>query len=488
MRKIYIVGLLTLLGFVATSCNKWLDLQPQDGITKTEFWKTKEDVRAALMGIYSSLNAGPVETKIFIWGEVRADMVDITSYAAEDYRLVKNYNTLSTNDISNWGALYGVINNCNLLIDFAPDAKENDPTFTEAEYNSYVGEALTIRSLLYFYLIRTFKEIPLKLNGSYKDTDVQNIGQVNADQVLSQLEQDLKKAQTLVPDYHVAPANNFSVNPSNTGRISKPAVHMLLAELYMWKEQYAAAETELDKVLTSNRYHLIGRMASNSFDVANAETIFEISHKDSRANPLTPLVHIGRIPYIAYTEVIDMDFFPPNLQVDMDKYDSRGEGVLYRSNGMILKYGNETPSFYNFPIFRVSDALLLKAEAAAEQGRGAEALQLLYQLRDSRGAIEASNRQVNESDLDDIILFIFEERAREFCFEGKRWFDVLRLAKKDNYANLNVIIDVITKIVDSSVQQSALNKVRDVNSHYLPIHEEELFKDNKLVQNPFYLK
>ncbi|MBD1428631.1 RagB/SusD family nutrient uptake outer membrane protein [Sphingobacterium litopenaei] len=488
MRKIYIVGLLTLLGFVVTSCNKWLDLQPQDGITKAEFWKTKEDVRAALMGIYSSLNAGPVETRVFLWGELRADMVNVSSYAADDYRLVKNYNVLSTNDIANWGALYNVINNCNLLIDFAPEAKAVDPTFTEATYNSYVGEALTIRSLLYFYLIRTFKEIPLKLKGSYRDTDVQNIGAVSADKVLSQLEQDLKQAQTLVPDYHVTLGNNFSINPSNTGRITKPAVHMLLAEVYMWKEQYALAEVELNKVLSTQRYQLIGRVASNSFDISSSETIFEISHKDSRANPLTPLVYVGRIPYIALTEVINMDFFPPNMEVDVDKSDSRGEGVLYLSSGMISKYGTENPSYYNFPIFRISDALLLKAEAAAEQGRGAEALQLIAELRESRGAIEASNRQLNESDLDDIIQFIFEERAREFAFEGKRWFDVLRLAKKDNYSNIGVLIDVVTKIVDASVQQSALNKVRDVNSHYLPIHEEELFKDNTLVQNPFYLK
>lgn len=488
MRKIYIVSLLTLFGIVMTSCNKWLDLQPQDGITKAEFWKTKEDVRAALMGIYSALNAGPVETKIFIWGELRADMVDVSSYALDDYRLVKNYNILSTNDISNWAAMYSVINSCNLLIDFAPDAKTSDPTFTDSEYNSYVGEALTIRSLLYFYLIRTFQEIPLKLNGSYRDTDVQNIGQVNSDRVLHQLEEDLKKAQGLVPDYHISPANNFSVNPSNTGRVTKPAVHMMLAELYMWKEQYAAAEAELDKVLSTNRYQLMGRITANSFDNPTSETIFEISHTDSRPNPLTPLVYVGRIPYIALAEVIDVDFFPPNTEVDTDQSDSRGEGVLYRSNGMISKYGTENPSYFNFPIFRISDAILLKAEAAAEQGRGTEAIQLLNQLRESRGALAASNREVNENDLDDIVLFIFEERAREFCFEGKRWFDVLRLAKKENYGNIGVLIDVVTKVVDSSVQQSALNKVRDSDSHYLPILEDELFKDSKLVQNPFYLK
>ncbi|MFX9923527.1 RagB/SusD family nutrient uptake outer membrane protein, partial [Acinetobacter baumannii] len=66
--------LIALLLASTTACNKWLDLQPQDGITKAEFWKTKEDVKAALYGIYSSLNDGGVEERLFLWGELRGDM------------------------------------------------------------------------------------------------------------------------------------------------------------------------------------------------------------------------------------------------------------------------------------------------------------------------------------------------------------------------------------------------------------------------------
>lgn len=489
MKNTYILGLITIVSLFMSSCSKWLDLQPQDGITKAEFWKTKEDVRAGLMGIYSSLNSGTVESKIFLWGELRADMVSVTSYATEDYRLVKNMNTLSTNAISTWNPLYTVINNCNLLIDFAPDAKTADPTFTDHDYNSYVGEALTVRSLLYFYLIRTFKEIPLKLKGSYKDTDVVNIGQSTADVVLKQIEADLLKAQSMLPDNHVNVSESFTnISASNTARITKAAATTLLAEVYLWKEEYAKAGVELDKVLNMSRFKMLGRSSINIFDGTTAETIFEISHKDSKANPMYSLVVDGRKPYAAATDIINSDIFPPNMEIDVNLVDSRGEGYLYSSNGTIWKYGSENPSYYNYQIYRISDVILMKAEVLAEQGNGVEALALLNSVREARGAIAASDAIVTSDDLEGIIRFIFAERAREFCFEGKRWYDLLRLAKKDNYSNLDVLIDVVTKVVDASVQQSAINKIRDYNSHYLPIYEDELFKDPLLVQNPFYLK
>ncbi|MBK7100128.1 MAG: RagB/SusD family nutrient uptake outer membrane protein [Sphingobacteriales bacterium] len=175
MKNLFRILFIILVSLASSSCSKWLDLQPQDGITKAEFWKTKEDVKAALYGIYSSLNDGGVEERIFLWGELRGDMVVPTTNASDDDRLVKNMNILSTNDLSNWAPMYKAINNCNLLLDFAGEAKASDPTFTdELFYNAYIGEALTVRSLLYFYLVRTFRDIPLKLKGSYKDTDIQS--------------------------------------------------------------------------------------------------------------------------------------------------------------------------------------------------------------------------------------------------------------------------------------------------------------------------
>ena len=66
MRKRFLYLVLMCLAGV-TSCKKWMDLKPQDGIVKDEFWNTKEQVDAAVIGVYTSLQAN---TELyFLWGE-----------------------------------------------------------------------------------------------------------------------------------------------------------------------------------------------------------------------------------------------------------------------------------------------------------------------------------------------------------------------------------------------------------------------------------
>jgi len=93
------------------SCNKYLSLQPQDGITRQEYWKTKEQVQSAVVGCYASLLGDPtgadrpLSEYLFMWGEARADMIapgpGITSPELD----ITNVNTLSTNGIVRWSAV-----------------------------------------------------------------------------------------------------------------------------------------------------------------------------------------------------------------------------------------------------------------------------------------------------------------------------------------------------------------------------------------------
>ncbi len=70
--------------------------------------------------------------------------------------------------------------------------------------------------------------------------------------------------------------------------------------------------------------------------------------------------------------------------------------------------------------------------------------------------------------------------------EGKRWFDLLRNAKRNNYARLDILIDAAIANALPEQQQSVIAKLKDPNSHYLPINTFELFTNKALVQNPFY--
>ncbi|HTN19962.1 MAG TPA: RagB/SusD family nutrient uptake outer membrane protein [Pelobium sp.] len=486
IKKIYQSAFILLVLISTSSCKKWLDLQPQDGITKQEFWKTKEDVKAALTGIYSSLVGGSVEERIFAWGELRGDMVTLTTYASEDFRQVRNSNILTTNSISNWSSIYNVINNCNLLIDFAGDAKALDPTFTDRLYNDYVGEALTIRSLMYFYLVRSFRDVPLKLKGSYKDTDIQEIGKSTAAEVIAQIISDLNKAKTMVP-HKVSDSDQV-----NKGRITRYAVFSLLADVYLWNEQYQEALTATDSVLINPDFKLVkgnGFFLSVFGQGSSSETIFELSHQSSVSNVFYSLLADGRRIYTA-SEYVPTEIFPSNTQVDVELVDGRSN--FYDLSSTIRKYGTDNPNFTNFQVYRISDVMLMQAEALNQIGgkqNGDKALAILKNIRDERGALDATDPEITDGDdTEGIGLFILDERAREFAFEGKRWFDLLRYAKRDNYANISILQDLISKISDVTVQQSALNKIRDTNSHYFPILESELYADTKLVQNPFYLK
>ena len=86
----------------------------------------------------------------------------------------------------------------------------------------------------------------------------------------------------------------------------------------------------------------------------------------------------------------------------------------------------------------------------------------------------------------DVINYLMDERAREFAFEGKRWFDILRNARGNNYARMDILIDAAITNAPADQQQTIKAKLKDPNSHYLPINTYELYTNKALVQNPFY--
>jgi hypothetical protein len=82
--------------------------------------------------------------------------------------------------------------------------------------------------------------------------------------------------------------------------------------------------------------------------------------------------------------------------------------------------------------------------------------------------------------------YILEERQRELAFEGKRWYDVLRNAKRNNYERRQLLLAMAAISLPVDRRQAAFNKLQDNNSHYLPIYFYELQTNKLLEQNPFY--
>lgn len=496
--KKYIYNRLLILFVVPIfiSCEDALELRPQDGIIRERFWQTGEDVQAAVIGAYSSLlnsppgvNDRPIPEYLFMWGELRGDMVLPTANASRDERDVATMNILPTNPIAQWGAFYRVINYCNTIIDLAPGAQERDATFSQEELDKFIGEALAIRAYMYFTLARTFGEVPLKLEATLSDTDDFQIPKSPQVDVLRQVAADLEEAEAKLP-------RSYESNAADKGRFTKYAVNAMQADVYLWLEEYNKAIEAADKVINSGKYSLI--QADNSWFTTvfargnSTESIFELQYSLQNQNPFYDMF-VERPRYNVAPGVLE-EIYGINYN-DPTEVDVRGERAsIVTSSATIYKYAglNRTErkprneSDTHWFVYRYADVLLMKAEALNQNGDGVQALSLIEEVRERAEAIPMTAIPVSSNDRVGITDYILAERARELAFEGKRWFDVLRNAKRNNYARIDLIKELAISSVPPELQQSVLAKLENPNSHYLPIYFYELYVNKALEQNPFY--
>lgn len=480
----------------ACSCKKYLDLKPQDGIIRDDFWKTKEQLQAAVNGCYASLLGGgsdrPIPEYLFLWGELRADLLTPSTGVSNEELDIMNVNILETNSLTNWRAVYRTINYCNTVIDFGPKVLENDQTFTEQALNSSLAEVKTIRALMYFYLVRSFRDVPLVLKSTSSDDQLQQLAKNTGAEVLQQIVKDLTEAEASAPLTY----NNQAVDK---GKITRYTVNAIQADVYLWMEKYPEAIAACDKIINSQKFGLVsGNTAWFPTVFVNgnsSEGIFEIQFDRQKLNSFYPMFRT-RPRFLASSVVTDPDagIYQADL-LDPTKKDIRGDGAAARfGDGLIWKYIGiddnsmraAEESFAHWIVYRYADILLMKAEALALTGKGQEALNMVGIIRQRAKALAQTASNPDPNDPEAVCDYILEERAREFAYEGKRWYDMLRHAKRNSYKRLNILLDMVSKTVAGSLQQSAIGKFRDPNSHYFPIYQYELQTDKNLVQNPFY--
>jgi starch-binding outer membrane protein, SusD/RagB family len=483
-----IVLLFVLIAF--TSCDKWLELKPQDGIIRQNFWKTKEDIKSAVIGCYSSLLGTTAQT-LFIWGEIRGDMLSPTVRATNEQVEIMNGNILPTNSLTSWRIIYKTINNCNTVIDFAPPVLSIDKTLSEEVLNSYLAEVYGLRALMYLDLLKTFGEVPLKVKSTSTDDNLEQLEKSSQTDVFNQIVSDL----TFAEQYAVL---TYGSRNMDKGRITKYTVWTILADAYLWMEKYPECISACDKVINSKQFGLINgndQWFNTVFYNGNStESIFEFQFDNQQLNTFYNLFISGSRQFIGSPIVMD-EVYTVDYLNDQNK-DIRGDlGSIRASDGLIWKFSGanntgdvraSTASYAHWFVYRYADILLMKAEALAWTKKGQEALDLVRVIRERANALVATEKSPDPASSLEVSDYIMEERTREFAFEGKRWYDIVRNAKRNNYSNIQYMIDVVAKSAPSDKQQFIINKAKDYRSHYLPINLYELQTDKNLRQNSFY--
>ncbi|WP_394803667.1 RagB/SusD family nutrient uptake outer membrane protein [Niabella hibiscisoli] len=225
------------------------------------------------------------------------------------------------------------MNYCNVVIDLASGVLQKDNTFTQQHLDRSVGQALALRALMYFYLVRTFRDVPFKLDATVSDAKITPIPKTGADTILNQLVADLKQAESKVPVTYGGTA------AFNKGRVTKYGVNAILADVYLWMDKYAEAAAECDKIINANEFRLVpgNQFYSIFLTGASEETIFELQYDEQVLNPFYNM-HTPNQKRWGGALHLPEQVFGLDLVNATPLMDYRGENAAYREG--ILAYGS----------------------------------------------------------------------------------------------------------------------------------------------------
>ena len=562
MKKI-VYSLLLATGMMGglSSCADFLEIEPQNEILFENFWNEKADVDGIVAGIYSGLQSDAILSRMIIWGEGRSENVVAGVGIEKDINLenVLKENLKANNWYTYWADFYSIINNCNTVIKYAPLVAERDISYTESELKATIAEVTAIRELCYFYLIRTFRDVPYSEVTYTDDDQVTQLPATSFDVVLDRLIANLETVKgDAVKKYPVTKENY------QTGRVTQDFIHALLCEMYLWKKDYAtsiqyadlvidskiAAKEEKDKenggsmMQQANDFlkgypltkeftrqgSLYGYAYDAIFGTGNSdESIFELNFvKDNDNMPSNGAVNVlygnaknmtGRLkPSTLLADDVKSSLFG----VFDNKFDARSYESMNFASASINKFVSQRVSIddpsatsmsvaysgiypenkvkSNWIIYRLTDIMLMKAEALVQtvvesDENAATTLQEAFELVDVVNKRAMCCDVTAEENKDYILSFtdynsktlmnelILKERHREFMFEGKRWFDLVRWSQRDGNTDVLRQMALRKYTTNSSVISNKLSKMDAI---YWPYNRDELKVNRLLKQNPAY--
>lgn len=412
-----VMGLL----LVTTSCNKeFLDREPSGSLPTSESIRTVDDMEIALNGTYAGLRSDRLYGRtVPLLGDLLADNVYISTQNSNRYLAFFQVNyTVNNGDVSDiWQAAYNVILNANNVI--------NSSITGSPEANQFRGEALALRALMYFELVKFFSPaytvaganalgVPIITSyDPFKKPARNTLGEVYA-----QIQKDLTDA---IPLMTLERSSGYFTNWAAKG---------LLARMHLFKGEWAQAQAVAEDVINNSPYFLLdynsvlGYWASNTPRNDGLETLFEVVF-DLVGNPGN-----DQLAYFYDQAGYGDALASNNFYNSFSASDVRKQMFLTfsptRGNVRVVnKYPNSTqPDKDEFKVLRMSEMYLIAAEGAARKPAPNEALALSYlnTVAWERDPLFVGYASTGAQLVTDILT----ERRKELAFEGHRYWDLQR--------------------------------------------------------------
>ena len=537
-----------------SSCSDFLDITPLNKVVLENFWTQKSEVNAVLMGCYESLESEESIIRMGVWGEMRSENILQGASIGNEYNEILNENILPTNSLTKWNVMYQTINRCNTVCHYAPMVQKKDPNYTVNELNANIAEASFIRDLCYFYLIRTFRDVPLSFEPTIDDTKEFQIPPTPMNAALDSLIKDLESVKDYavkryVDDSKMSNAQAASQAYENSSRVTRVAIYALLADLNLWRGNYDETIKYCDLIIDfkKNQYKekiaqigdltdmqefagipLILEAPAGSVTCGNAyneifgtgnsfESIFELYFRNNQqvknkyVNEFFGKDRLGSISglsrYCKDAATGNSDLFTKNdcrVYATSEKSNSRYAITKYVNSSVSMDIKNVTDEkslklttsrgnaeYANWIIYRLTDVMLMKAEACILKGEAEyeTAFTLInavnkrahnYTTSAAKDTLVFDDYRTSQEKMEQLLL---DERNRELMFEGKRWYDLVRIAVRDG--NNQRLVSEATKKYQDKVNALKI-KLADPNIIFFPYNKEELKVNPFLKQNSAY--
>jgi hypothetical protein len=435
-----------VLIWMVTGCNQ-LDLVPVSSKSVEGFYKTETHFDQAAIGLYSGLRTAWVTSQSsYMLSEGRSDNT-FQGTAYDDGPVTRFQDTPILPVLNSvWSSYYTVINRCNRII-----GQIDDVEMTQEKRQQYLGEALFVRGVLYFDLVRYFGGVPL-VTTSLSVTESQSTPRSSVEEVYDQIVDDLREAAGLLPPVYDSRDKGRATQWAAKGYLGK--VFFFRSGYPLLKNEWEQAKNVFKEVIDSGQFEFFDSYEDiyKFENEGGRQQVFSIQFKAgvsghgnpfptrNASNDIAPLpeaqggLSFGGSPFNLFLSEDVVGSFETG---DLRKEVAIRSSWLHKSGETITtlptcrKYQNGPVVAANdwdidWIALSYTDILMMYAESLNELGysSGGEAFEILNNVRKRAGLPVKSAGDIPDQQA--FRLWMEHERRVEFCFENLRWFDLVR--------------------------------------------------------------
>ena len=467
MIKLYKIGRnkVSLVVWVISmvACDDFVNIDPpRNEVVEETVFTSDETALAAMNGVYVRMN-GQIGTFFNSSLEVHTGLV---SDELNNFLNNQNYDQIATNEIipdntimlnSFWANGYQILDNANGVIEGLTNNNDLNPALR----NQFLMEALFVRAYVHFYLVNLFGPVPYVTT---TDLETNNrMSRIPIAEVYELILDDLLESMEI--------SDELEFTADNSVRPTPWSVTALLARVYLYTEQWSAAEEMASMVINQGRF-LLEDDLNEVFRATSREAIWQLVPPDGFTTRLGLVLPITSSGPGAFSE-FGATALTSGLVASFSDDDARTEAWIGVRNEdrFPVKYKNSTGFSIgrtDFPeyvvMLRLAEQYLIRAEARAQQGNIPGAQQDLNSIRNRAGLPNTT-----ATDQFTLLEEIMEERRRELFAEGgHRWLDLKRTGRA-------------TEVL------APLKPLWDPTDVLWPVPENEIFNNSNLLpQNPGY--